>query len=149
MSLGSTFAALFAAHQVGDHIVQSDRDACIKALPGREGHLACARHVASYTATAVLALAGAHLAQGSRPRYGRLAAGLAVSAVSHYVIDRRTVLRWFADATGKGRFYRLGAPRSGQDDNPCLGTGAYALDQSAHHFFLFIAALIIGGGDGD
>lgn len=143
--LGSVFAALYAAHQVGDHIVQGDRDACEKALPGRQGQLACARHVASYTATAVVALAAASYATGSRPRAGRVLAGLAVSAVSHYVIDRRVLLRRFAEATGKARFFQLGAPRPGHDDNPTLGTGAYALDQSAHCFFLYVAALIITG----
>lgn len=148
MNLGSVFAALFAAHQVADHHVQSDRDAQLKGKPGREGQLACARHVATYTATAVVALAAAHLATGSKPRYGRLAAGLAVSGVSHYVIDRRVLLKRLAVATGKGRFYALGAPRGGHyDDNPCLGTGAYALDQSAHVGFLLVAALIIAGGE--
>ena len=45
--------------------------------------------------------------------------------------------------TGKADFYRLGAPRDGRDDNPSLGTGAYALDQSWHYLWLFVAALII------
>jgi hypothetical protein len=147
MNLGSTFAALFAAHQVADHHVQRDRDAQAKGLPGVEGHLACARHVASYTATAVAALGAAHLAAGTRPRLGRTALGLAVSAVSHYVIDRRAPLKRFAELTGNGKLYALGAPRPGRDDNPTLGTGAYALDQSAHVGFLFVAALIIAGGE--
>jgi len=147
VNFGSVFAALIASHWVGDHIVQSDRDACTKALPGNEGQLACARHVATYTATAAVALTAAALATGDRPRIGRTLAGLAVSAVSHYVIDRRKPVEWLANATGKGRFYQLGQPRPGHDDNPTLGTGAYALDQSAHIGFLFIASLIIAGGD--
>jgi hypothetical protein len=145
-TLGSVFAALYAAHQVGDHHVQRDSDAQAKGLPGREGHAACLRHVATYTATAVVALAAAAAATGTRPRLGRVAAGLALSAVSHYVIDRRTPLKRFAEATGVAGFYRLGMPRPGRDDNPSLGTGAYALDQSAHVAFLFAAALIIAGG---
>jgi hypothetical protein len=144
--LGAVFAALYAAHQVGDHHVQSDRDACTKGLPGRQGHTACARHVATYTATAVLALVAADRVTGAGLRPGRVAAGLAVSAVSHYLIDRRWPLRRLAQATGNARFYDMGAPRPGHDDNPCLGTGAYALDQSAHVGFLFAAALIIAGG---
>jgi hypothetical protein len=147
MNLGSTFAALYAAHQVADHHVQRDRDAQAKGLPGADGHLACTRHVASYTATAVVALAAAHLPTGARPRYGRIAAGLALSLVSHYVIDRREPLKRFAAATGHAGFYALGTPRLGRDDNPCLGTGAYALDQSLHVGFLFAAALIIAGGE--
>src|SRR5256885_16927252 len=63
--------------------------------------------------------------------------GLAVSAVTHYIADRRTPLLRLAEAmqpvTGKADFYRLGAPREGRDDNPSLGTGAYALDQSWHY----------------
>ncbi|MET0423617.1 MAG: DUF3307 domain-containing protein [Actinoplanes sp.] len=144
--LGTWYATLITAHAVGDHIVQSDRDACEKALPGRTGQLACVRHVVSYTATAALALAATAAVTGTRARTGRVLAGLAVSAISHYVIDRRVLLKRFAEATGKARFFQLGAPRPGHDDNPTLGTGAYALDQSAHHFFLFAAALIIAGG---
>lgn len=143
--LGSVFAALYAAHQVADHHVQRSRDACTKGLPGREGQMACARHVASYTATAGLALAAAHTA-GVRMQPGRVAAGLALSAISHYVIDRRTPLKRFAELTGNAGFYQLGAPRPGRDDNPTLGTGAHALDQAAHVGFLYAAALIIAGG---
>lgn len=146
MSLGSMFAALYAAHQVADHHVQSDREACTKGLPGREGRLACARHVASYTATAGIALAAAHLATGVRPRYGRIAAGLALSAVSHYVIDRREPLKRFAELAGNGGLYALGVTRNGRQDPNGPGTGPYVLDQSAHVGFLFVAALIISGG---
>jgi hypothetical protein len=140
----AAFASLYAAHQVADHHVQSDRDAQAKGKPGREGQAACARHVASYTATAAAALAFTEKATGAGMRPGRVAAALAVSAVSHYVIDRREPLRRFAEATGHGGFYRLGQPRPGKDDKPCLGTGAYALDQAAHVGFLWLAALIGG-----
>jgi hypothetical protein len=143
----AAYAALHGSHVVADHIVQSDGEACDKALPGLKGHAACGRHVASYTATQLLTLMAVNRVTGARLRPSRIAAGLALSAVSHYVIDRRVLLRKFADATGNARFYRLGAPRPGKDDNPTLGTGAYALDQAAHTGFLFLAALIIGGGD--
>jgi hypothetical protein len=70
--------------------------------------------------------------------------GLAVDAVSHYWADRRTTLEKLAGIIpGKAKFYQLGKPRPDHDDNFCLGTGAYALDQSFHIGFLFIAALII------
>jgi len=74
---------------------------------------------------------------------GQVAAGLAVSAVTHYIADRRTPLRKLAELIGSGGFYALGCPRPGRDDNPSLGTGSYALDQSFHYLFLFVAALII------
>jgi hypothetical protein len=144
--VGSTFAALYAAHQIADHHVQRDHDARDKGLPGLKGHTACGRHVASYTATTALALAATVAVTGRRPSPARVLAGLAVSAASHYVIDRREPLRRFAAATGHAGFYALGAPRPGRDDNPTLGTGAYALDQSLHVGFLFAAALIIAGG---
>ena len=80
------------------------------------------------------------------------AVGLAVNAVSHYAADRRRPLlslaEWLSATVipGKDGFWHLGAPRPGCDDNPCLGTGAYALDQSWHIGWLFISALVIAGG---
>lgn len=138
----ATFATLYAAHQVGDHHVQRDADAQVKGLPGREGQAACARHVASYTATAAAALAVTNKVTGAGIRPARALAALAFSAATHYVIDRREPLRRFAEATGHGGFYRLGQPRPGRDDNPSLGTGAYAMDQSAHIGCLLVASWI-------
>jgi hypothetical protein len=69
-------------------------------------------------------------------------AGQAVSAVTHYWADRRTTLAGLAGRVGKGEFYRLGTPRPDHDDNPTLGTGAYALDQAWHWCWLFVAALV-------
>lgn len=146
LSIGSSFAALLASHMVADHHVQRERDVQLKGRPGWEGRLACTRHVASYTATAAIALGAAAATTGSRLPIGRTLAALAVSGVSHWVIDRRTPLERFAKATGHADFYAMGAPREGHDDNLTLGTGAYALDQSAHIGFLFVAALIIAGG---
>ena len=139
----AVFAALFVAHQIADHWVQTDQQAARKGNPGWPGRRACAAHVATYTVTAVLALAALVAATGLPLAVGRLAAGLAVSAVTHFIADRRTPLMRLAELVGVGRFYALGTPRPGRDDNPSLGTGAYALDQSFHYAWLFIAALII------
>lgn len=50
---------LYVGHHVGDHWVQTHPQACAKKHDGWPGHLACARHVATYTATlTVLLLAG-------------------------------------------------------------------------------------------
>lgn len=130
--LGCVGFALLVGHYLGDFWVQSDKDACAKGQPGAAGRIPCARHVATYTATAVLALAAARTV-GVRPTAGRTVAGLLVSAVSHYVIDRRAPLRWLAERTGKARFYAT-------PEGPLL------LDQAAHIGFLYIAALIISGG---
>ena len=144
------FVALYASHEVADHWVQTHHQAMAKGLPGWRGRLACARHVASYTATQVLALVTAGAVTGARAAAPAVVAGVTVSAVTHYWADRKTTLAALADAVrGLGKkdpFYRLGMPRPGHDDNPSLGTGAYALDQSFHVLFLFVAALIIAGG---
>lgn len=74
------------------------------------------------------------------------AVGLAMDGITHYWADRRFTLQWLADRTGKTGFYQLGQPRPGRDDAPHLGTGAYAMDQSWHVAWLFVAALIIAAG---
>lgn len=149
MSSATTFAAvfiaLFAAHSVGDHWVQTHHQACTKGATGWAGRIACAKHVLTLTATKAAALAALALVTGVRLAPLALLAGLGADALSHYWADRRTTLARLADAIGKGGFYQLGAPRPGHDDVPHLGTGAYALDQSWHIGWLFAAALIIAG----
>ena len=142
-TFAGVFVALYVAHQIGDHWVQTDRQACRKGAPGWPGRRACTAHVATYTVTALLALAALAVVTGLDLAPGRVFAGLAVSALTHYLADRRTPLRRLAELVGAGRFYGLGSPRPGRDDNPSLGTGAYALDQSFHYAWLFVAALII------
>ncbi|MBT0771356.1 DUF3307 domain-containing protein [Kineosporia sp. J2-2] len=140
----AAFAALFAAHQVGDHWVQTDHEAVTKGKPGCAGHFACASHVVNLAVTKLVFLTVLMLATGLRPHVGFLALGLVIDGASHYWADRRHTLAWLADLIpGKSKFYRLGAPRPGHDDNPSIGTGAYALDQSWHIGWLFVAALII------
>lgn len=153
----AVFATLYVAHQVGDHWVQTHHQAVAKADSGWSGRLACARHVATYTATAVVLLAAVALLLPMPLSVAGVAVGQAVSAVTHYWADRRTPLLWLAVVLHKSRFYFLGMPRPDMPDvpvrggpvgatvphdNPSLGTGAYALDQSWHVFWLLVAALI-------
>jgi hypothetical protein len=139
MSAPVMFAAVFgvylAAHQVADYWVQRGWQTMRKGLPGWAGRWACAAHVTTYTLTLALflALAAWWLALPVSP--GRAAAGLAVSAVTHYFADRRTPLRRVAEMTGKGEFWHYGN-----------GAGAAHLDQSWHVACLFIAALVTAGG---
>lgn len=135
--------AQYVAHQLGDHWIQSDRQACLKGAAGWRGRIACTLHVATYLATtlALLDLTALRLDLPIDPI--RLAAGLAISGVTHWVLDRRWPLIWLADRTGSRAFVRLGTPRAGHDDKPCLGTGRYALDQSAHIAAIFLASLVI------
>lgn len=139
----AVFATLCVAHQVGDHWVQTEWQAATKGQPGRRGREACLMHVLTYTLTASVSLSVLYWTTGVTEPMWRLLAGLAVSVVTHYIADRRTPLQRIAGWVGRRDFYTLGAPRTGRDDNPTLGTGAYALDQSWHYGWLFIAALII------
>jgi hypothetical protein len=132
-TVGAVFAALYAAHQVADHFVQTQHQADLKGRPGLVGRWHCAAHVATYTLTAVVALLALVWRTGLPLSLAATVAGLAVSAVSHYIADRRTPLRRLADWLGKdpGWLER--------------GGGLYALDQAWHVGWLFVAALVIGG----
>lgn len=153
-TFAAIFAALFAAHTVADHWVQTQHQADHKGCDPHHGSTAhphcsvwrsrwhCTAHVLTYTATALGAVLLTAWRTGIDLDPGRLALALTVSAATHYVADRREPLRKLATLTGSHRFYTLGAPRPGHDDNPSIGTGAYALDQSWHIGWLLIAALI-------
>lgn len=142
-TFAAVFIALYVAHSVGDHWVQTSHQSAQKGRPGWVGRLADARHVATLTLTKLAVLIPATALLGLHLSAVGVAAGLAVDAASHWWADRRTTLARLAALLGKGEFYRLGAPRAGRDDNPHIGTGAYALDQSFHHLWLLVAALVI------
>ena len=127
-AFATVFVALFVAHQVADHWVQTDRQACSKGQPGWVGRLACAQHVLWYTVTALIVLAVTDAALDIDLSTSRVLLGLAVSAVTHYVADRRTPLKWVADRIKLGYWDR---------------GGAYQLDQSYHYLWLWVAALIV------
>jgi len=143
-SPGDVFAALFAAHQAGDHWAQTSAQATTKGQPGARGRRACAAHVATLTAGKAAALAALQLS-GRQIRPGRAVIALAADAASHYLADRRsseplTGLARLAHLAGRGEFWALGQPRPGRDDNPVLGTGSYALDQAFHIGCLWAAS---------
>lgn len=139
----AVFVALYVAHSVGDHWVQTSHQSAHKGRPGWVGRLADARHVATLTATKLAVLLPiAWLLDLHLSALG-IVAGLGIDAVTHWWADRRTTLARLAEVLGLGGFYRLGTPRAGHNDNPNLGTGAYALDQSFHHVWLLVAALVI------
>lgn len=136
-TFAAVFAALYAAHSVGDHWVQTHHQALTKGGQGRAGRIACATHVGTLTLTKAAALVAVVLVTGLSLTPLTVVAGLVVDAVSHYWADRRITLKRLAARIGKAEFYELGAGAR------CMGTGAYALDQSWHVAWLFIAALII------
>lgn len=143
----AVFAALYAAHEVGDHWLQTHGQACGKGAPGWSGRLLCARHVVTLTAVkaAAVTVVAVVLALPINPYAA--ATALAVDAISHYWADRRTTLLALADwlgrtvLPGKGEFARLGDGSAAP-----TGTGAYALDQSWHVGWLFAAALLASLG---
>ncbi|MFF4736322.1 transcriptional regulator [Streptomyces sp. NPDC001262] len=150
----ATFAAVFVAlcvgHSVGDHWVQTSHQSAAKGKPGWSGRLADARHVATLTATKVALLLPVAAVLGLHLSALGLLAGLGVDAVTHWWADRRSTLAWLAKVTGQSEFYSLGtaahpAHPVTTENKPAahLGTGAYALDQSFHHLWLLVAALVI------
>lgn len=146
-SQAARFAAvaslLLASHEVADHIVQVDRDAVAKGRHGHEGQVACARHVASYTATQAAALLTADRLLGLGLNWRRAAAALAVSASTHYVIDRSGG-RWAEDPAVQDttRMVQL-AHRTGKGGwltrDPQAG---YRYDQALHKGCIAAAALV-------
>lgn len=147
---GAVFIALYVAHSVGDHWVQSSCQAAHKGMPGWAGRLACGRHVLGLTLTKGVVLAPVVLVLNLPVTTLGLILGLGLDAASHYWADRRTTLARLADRCRKSEFYALGTPAHPAhpvtaDGSPAatLGTGAYALDQSWHMLWLGIAALII------
>ena len=136
----ATFAAVLGtylvAHQGADYWVQTSHQAAHKGSPGWAGRWACAKHVATYTATLAVPQAGVAWWQGQAQRPRRVAAGLAVSAVTHYWADRRTTLARLAERFGLGGFYRAGTG---------LASGAAHLDQAWHWVWLGVAALVTTG----
>jgi len=136
-SAAARFAAvgltLLAAHEVADYWLQSEREAVHKGADSAKGRIACASHVATYTAisTAAVVAVDRYLGLGLDPR--RIAAGQALSAATHYAADRREPLRRLAHATGNGPFWEDGG-------------GAPHLDQAAHKVVLALAAAITAGG---
>lgn len=142
VSFAAVLPTLLVAHNVADHWAQTDHQARRKGLLGAEGRRACAAHVATYTLVTAVAVAVTWAALGLSLTIGGFVAGQLISAVTHYWADRRFTLAGLCTRLGKSNFYQLGAPRPGRDDNPSLGTGAYALDQSFHWLWLFVAAFV-------
>lgn len=156
--------ALLVAHNVADHWIQTDHQAGHKGASGWPGRIACAKHVATYTATTAATVALLWWLFALPIAWPWMVAGQMVSAATHYWADRRFTLAKLCERTWVRGFYRLGQPREtvavlndkssyvklyegGTEgpvewDNPSLGTGAYALDQSWHWAWLFVAAVL-------
>lgn len=131
------FAAYAAGHWLGDYWVQTNTQAAHKGLPGWPGRRACAAHVATYTLTLAACLGVAWWWLALPVHIVWAAAGLAISAVTHYFADRRRPLQRLAGLIpGKFEFWQAGDG---------LASGGAFLDQAWHWWWLFAAALITAG----
>jgi hypothetical protein len=134
---GTVMAALLVGHYLGDYFIQTDHQARHKGMTGprsAEGRANCAAHAVTYTATLCGVLAAALHVEGVELTAASSLAvwsALILNGVTHYMIDRRWALEWFARLIGK----------SGWIDNDAEALPK--LDQAAHIVLLGAAALAI------
>jgi hypothetical protein len=127
-----TLLALIVGHQIGDHVLQSDRQAAEKAAPGPAGLRAMAGHLAAYhLALGVVLVVTAAVLRLPLSGWG-IAAALLVSAASHAVLDRRRLVRAVLRATR--------SPKFAEQTSPVCGM--YVADQALHWLSLLVAALL-------
>lgn len=126
-------ATLVAAHQLADHIIQTDTDANAKAAPGLNGWRHLLIHVGTYHATALVMLVITAVALDVPLTVTGMVAGLGFSAVSHAFLDRRWPVRWVLEHTGSAGFANRMSPICGM----------YLADQALHYGCLWIAGLLI------
>lgn len=151
---GAAMAALWAAHDLADHVVQTDHQAFTKSgdWRGMAGHI-CTYHVTQAAALAALSTLGV------RPSWRRTTAGIIFSAASHAFLDRRWPVVRLLQLTGSERFAQAviparrvwrecGEPDSRVDAIPLPLHGPYLADQALHHVCLAVAAYVLASGDG-
>jgi hypothetical protein len=126
-------ATLVAAHQLADHIIQTDNDANAKAAPGWNGWRHLLAHVGTYHATALVMLVITAVALHMPLTVTGMVAGLGFSAVTHAILDRRWPVRWILQHTGSAAFADRMSPICGM----------YLADQALHYGCLWISALLI------
>jgi hypothetical protein len=120
---------LWAAHNVGDHLVQTDHQAMRKAQSWR----AMVGHIIGYQAAQAVAVAAVLAATGLRCNLRALLVGMAFSGATHAFIDRRWPVRWLLRHTGSAGFAEMATPVN----------GPYQADQALHHGCLLIVALLM------
>lgn len=139
---GTVMAALLVGHYLGDYFIQTDHQAQHKGLRGgqsAEGRANCAAHAYTYTVTLCIVLSGALWVESvTFSGYDVLItlSALILNGFTHYVIDRRWTLEWFARRISKSDWI---------DNDP---EALPKLDQAAHIVLLGAAALVIAAGIG-
>jgi Protein of unknown function (DUF3307) len=144
------FGAQLAGHYIGDQWIQTNGQACKKALDGPERRAVamwhCAKHVITWAATVTAFLSGAGLWLHLPLKPGWLAAGIAVNVITHFIADLRTPLIWIGQLLGRGSYIehsQVMRPDGAQKTGP--GTAIFHLDQSWHIAWLLVASLLIAG----
>ncbi|MGW6877126.1 hypothetical protein ACWGHA_32875 [Streptomyces xanthophaeus] len=141
----AVWAVLSVGHNLADHVIgQTDQQAEGKAAPSaaevadgvspRRGWGACLRHIAQYHLVMAVTLALAWAVLPLQMSWTCLAAGLALSAVTHAFFDRRWPVRWLLEHVGSKGFAELKA--AGMN-------GMYLTDQALHQTALLTSALLI------
>ncbi len=128
-----TLLVLLVGHQVGDHVLQSDRQAAGKTAPGMPGWRAMAGHLLAYHLAVGVILSVAALVLGLSLSPVGVGAGLVTSVVTHAILDRRWLVRAVLEKTGSPMF-------AAQTTPVC---GMYVADQALHWLSLFVSALLV------
>jgi len=121
------------AHQLGDHVLQTDHQAAEKAKPGWVGVRAMAGHLLTYHLAAAALLVGTFAVLGLPLTVTGLAAGLTVSALTHGLLDRRWPVRAMLRAVRASKFAEATTPVCGM----------YQADQAWHRLALLASALAL------
>ncbi|MDX3524310.1 hypothetical protein [Streptomyces scabiei] len=119
-TFGSVWAVLDVGHDLADHVIgQTDHQAAGKAAPSaaeiaegvspRRGWGSCLRHVAQYHLVMAVMLKLVWAVLPLQMSWSGLAAGLAVSAVTHAFFDGRWPVRWLLEPVGSTGFAELKA----------------------------------------
>lgn len=160
--LAACYVALWVAHDVADHVIQTDEQATHKAAGGGFAFWGGAMigHLAGYGATQAVALTVLRAA-GIPLSRRRIAAGLALSIATHGFLDRRWPVVALLKATGSPLFADpiIGTTpvhvRQSATATVLVGAttaqrlplhGTYLADQALHHLFVAAAAAIVAGG---
>ncbi|MEU6934418.1 hypothetical protein AB0A05_35425 [Streptomyces sp. NPDC046374] len=144
-TFGAVWAVLSVGHNLADHVIgQTGHQAAGKAAPSaaevadgvspRRGWSPCLGHIAQYHLVMAVMLALVWAVLPLQMSFTGLAAGLAVSAVTHAFCDRRWPVRWLLEHVGSKGFADLKA--AGMN-------GMYLTDQALHQTALLVSALLI------
>lgn len=140
------FIALYVGHHVGDHWVQTGRQASTKHLRNATGRMACLLHVATLTLTKASVLVAVCLTLGVRLSPVWTGAALFADAATHYWCDRRFTLKSLARLVGKDDYWDICTVVRKPGEQPSdtgPGTGSFHLDQSWHLLWTGAASLAI------